>query len=133
MTAYRDDAPRSTDLETASIHDLLARTKRLRKRVALPAIAISMILAWLGATAHVMGRWSILGALPDGSYYVNGATMALAAVIAAAPAMAIGAPLYFALRAKMRAAWLEEYRKKPVCDAWPDRDEWLERTSRRFG
>jgi nitric oxide reductase large subunit len=135
-TAYRDrrdEAPRSTDVETASIHDLLARIKRVRRRVALPALIASAILAWLGGTLHVTGHWSLFGRLPDGGYYVSTATMILAAALSAAPVASLGAALYLAMRARMREAWLDEYRRKAVSDEWPEREEWLRRTSRRFG
>jgi hypothetical protein len=135
-TAYRDrkeEAPRSTDVETASIHDLLARIKRVRRRVALPALIASAVLAWLGGTLHVMGHWSLFGRLPDGGYYVSTPTMILAAALAAAPVASLGAALYLVMRGRMRRAWLDEYRRMEVSDEWPDREEWLERTSRRFG
>lgn len=135
-TAYRDrkdEAPRSTDVETASIHDLLGRIKRVRRRVALPALIASAILAWLGGTLHVTGHWSLFGRLPDGGYYVSTATMILAAALSAAPVASLGAALYLAMRARMREAWLDEYRRKAVSDEWPEREEWLRRTSRRFG
>ena len=126
-------APRSTEVETASIHDLLARIRRVRRRVALPTLIASAILAWIGGTAHVTGYWSLLGRLSDGSYYVSTATMIVAAALSAAPVASLGVLLYLATRARMRQAWLDEYRHKEVSDDWPDREEWLQRTSRRFG
>lgn len=134
-TAYRDrkEKPRSTDVETDSIHDLLLRTKALRRRVALPAMIVSGVLALAGAWAHVAGAWSIFGRLADGGYYVSTFSMILAAMICGTPTAAIGAAAYLVLRTRMRAAWLAHYRAVEVRDAWPERDEWLERTSRRFG
>jgi hypothetical protein len=131
-STYREHEPRSTDLETAGIHDIVARMKRLRRRVALPLLLAASLLAWLGMSAHAFGYWSVLGASSDGFYGVSGATLALAGVICAAPVMGIGLPLYIALRARLRSAWREEYRSKRTCDAWTDREEWLEQTPRRF-
>jgi len=133
MATHHDTAPRSTDLETAAIHDMVARMKRLRRRVALPVLIAATVLAWFGATAHAVGYWSLFGASSDGSYLVSGFTLTVAGFLCAAPVVAVGAPLYLALRARLRASWREEYRRKPVSDEWPERDGWLERTSRRFG
>ena len=58
MRAYREAEPRATDLETAALHDLLARFRRLRRRVALP-VAIAGLVASLGSMAlHVTGWWA---------------------------------------------------------------------------
>jgi hypothetical protein len=133
MSAYREDAPRATDLETTSIHDLRNRITRLRKRVALPVMIASVALASAGATMHVTGHWSVLGALPDGSYYVNAFTMAVAAALVGGPVAALGALVYVMKRASLRHAWREQYRKEKVADEWPDREEFLARTMKRFG
>ncbi len=129
---YRKDAPRSTDLETAAIHDLLARMKRLRRRAALPTLIAAACLAWLGATAHALGYWPVFGRLQDGSYFVGTASLLIVASLCGLPVALPGAVLYVVLRGRLRTAWREEYRRMSVADEWTDRDEWLERTSRRF-
>lgn len=132
MSAYRNDAPRATELETRSIHDLRNRMTRLRKRVALPVAIASMALGWAGATMHVTGRWSLFGALPDGRYFVNAFTMAIAAALIGGPVAAFGVLVYVVKRASLRHGWREAYRREKVADAWPDREEFLARTMKRF-
>jgi|GEM_PF-5951841 len=131
-SVYRDEAPRSIDLETTAIRDLLARTKQLRRRVALPTMAASLVAAWLGGAAHALGYWPLLGVSSSGTYLVSAFTLAIAAVLSAAPLLAPGVLAYFVARRRMRAKWSAEYRAQKTADAWPDRDEWLARTAQRF-
>jgi zinc transporter ZupT len=135
MTPYRKlarEKPRATDVETAAIVELVLRMKRLRRRAALPVVLLSGGAAWLGGTAHALGYWTLLEARADGWYYVTAASLVVSAVLAALPIALPGAVLYLVLRGRLRKAWRDEARRQEVEGAWPDRDEWLERTPLRF-
>lgn len=121
MTAYRTREkrePSETDRETAALLDLLARMKRLRSRVALPTLVAALVAVSLGTTAHAIGWWSVLGTLPDGTYFVGTATFAVAAVISALPAAVPGALVYLVARARLRRAWSDDHRDNGVSNAW---------------
>jgi hypothetical protein len=127
VTAYRNHEPRSVDLETDALGDLLVRVQKLRRRSALPVLVGGAVAAWLGTTLHCLGYWSVLGELPDGGYYVGAPTILLGAAISGAPVVVPGVLIYVLLRARMRHAWKEDHRRRGVDDAW------LEENSRRFG
>lgn len=127
--AYRSGEkrePSETDRETAALHDLVARMKRLRARVALPTLIAALVAIAIGTTAHALGYWSVLGTLSDGRYFVGPATFLVAAILSGAPMLAPGAMVYVLARARLRRAWLAEHRAHGVSS------EWLESNVRRF-
>lgn len=127
MHVYREANPRATDLETAAIYDLLARIKTLRRRVALPLMIAGVVAALFGMGAHVTGRWSILGRLDDGGYYVSGVTILVAAFLSAAPIVAPGAAVYVGLRGRARRSWREAHVANGLSPSF------LAENMRRFG
>jgi hypothetical protein len=130
MAAYRTretHEPSESDRETSALHDLLARTRRLRTRIALPALVVSLVTISMGTTAHALGYWSVLGTLSDGSYFVGTATFLIAAILCSAPVLGPGVAVYLVARARQRRAWREEHRKNGVSD------EWLAANVQRFG
>ncbi len=126
LSGYRKAELRGVDVETAALHDLLARIRRLRRRVALPAAVVAVALGLTGAVAHVTGYWAILGVLEDGTYAVHAVTILFAAGLAASPAAAVGVASYLLLRARLRRAWRDEHVR--TLDA-----AWIDSTARRFG
>ena len=127
MRAYREAEARASDLETAALHDLLARVRRLRRRVVLPLAIAGVVVALGGMTVHVAGRWSVLGSLDDGGYYVTAFSLGAAGLLCAAPVVAPGAALYLALRARLRDAWRTAHAARGVPA------EFLAENLRRFG
>lgn len=119
--------PSESDRETSALHDLLARMRRLRARIALPVLVAALVAVSIGTTAHALGYWSVLGTLPDGSYFVGTATFLIAAVLSSAPLLVPGVVIYLVARARLRRAWQEEHRRNGVSD------EWLAENVRRFG
>jgi hypothetical protein len=130
MAAYRTrekHEPSESDRETSALHDLVARMKRLRARLALPLLVTSLVTVSIGTTAHALGYWSVLGTLPDGSYFVGTATFLIAAVLCSAPVLGPGVVVYLLARARLRRAWQEEHRRNGVSA------EWLAENVSRFG
>ena len=129
MSAYRtrdEPEPSESDRETSALHDLLARMRRLRTRVALPALVMSLVAMSTGTMAHALGYWSVLGRLPDGSYFVSTATFMIAAVLCSAPVLVPSVAVYLLARARLRHAWHREHRTNGVSS------EWLADNVRRF-
>ena len=130
MAAYRtreEHELSESDGETAALHDLLARVKRLRRRIALPTLVVSLVAVSVGTSAHALGHWSVLGTLPDGSYYVGAATFLIAAVVSCGPVLGPGVVAYIIARALLRRAWQDDHRAKGVSS------EWLAENVHRFG
>ena len=119
--------PSESDRETSALHDLLARMKQLRARIALPTLITSLVAIAIGTSAHATGYWSVLGRLDDGSYFVGTATFLIAAIICSAPVLGPGGLLYLVARARLRRAWQDEHRAKGVSS------EWLAENAGRFG
>jgi hypothetical protein len=128
--AYRSGEkrePSESDRETSALHDLVARMKRLRKRIVLPTLIAALVAIAIGTTAHALGYWSVIGTLSDGRYLVGPATFFVAAVVCSAPMLAPGVVIYLVARARLRSAWHAEHRANGVSS------EWLEENVRRFG
>jgi hypothetical protein len=130
MTAYRTrekHEPSESDRETEALRDLLARMKRLRRRVALPTLVASLVVASIGMSAHALGYWSVVGMLSNGTYLIGAVTFLIAAVICSAPVLGPGVAVYLLARMRLRRAWQEQHREKGVSK------EWLAENVRRFG
>lgn len=130
MAAYRTrekHEPSESDRETAALHDLLLRMKRLRARIALPTLVASLVAVSIGTSAHATGYWSVLGTLSDGTYFVGTATFLIAAILCSAPVLGPGILVYIIARARLRRAWQHEHRESGVSA------EWLAENVRRFG
>jgi ABC-type spermidine/putrescine transport system permease subunit II len=119
--------PSLLDLETDAIADLGASIRRLRRRVLLPALAAYVVAGHLAVIAHVLGYFSLLGRLHDGSYVVTNFTVFLALLAPLLPVVGPASIVYLALRARMRDAWVREH----VARGLPR--EAAERNVARFG
>jgi hypothetical protein len=130
MAAYRTrekHEPSESDRETSALHDLLLRMKKLRARIALPTLVASLVAISIGTWAHATGYWSVLGTLPDGTYFVGTPTFLIAAILCCAPALGPGIIVYVIARARLRRAWQHQHRENGVSAAW------LAENVRRFG
>jgi len=105
MDPFRKAPPRTTDLETEALRDLLRRTRRLRRRTALPAMIVGLIAAFGGMAAHITGLWSVFGGSDHQGYYVTAFSLGAAALVCAAPLVLPAAVLYLVLRARVRGTW----------------------------
>jgi len=127
MDTYRVTPRRKHELETDALIDLVGQMKGLRLRVALPAGVACVVAGHLGLGLHVLGFWSVFGVLLDGGYFVNRGTVLVAFLLPIAPIVGAAVPLYLAGRARVRRRWRVVHATKGLAE------DWLARTSRRFG
>lgn len=118
--------PSRFDIETQAIADLVTRMRQMRRRVVLPFLVTGIIIGNAGIAAHAMGYWSVIGTLPDNTYFINWLTVALAFFLSVSPLLATGIPMYLLQRARTRRLWSQEYLGRGVSD------EWLSNTQNRF-
>jgi hypothetical protein len=125
--AYREENRRPVDLEIDALHDLLARIRRVRRRVALPVMLLAAVAVSLGVAAHVLGYWSVFGTDEDGRYLLGAFTVFSAGLLAMLPILVPGTLLYAALRARTRRAWRIAHARAGVAE------EWLDANVNRYG
>ena len=125
--AYREENRRPVDLEIDALHDLLARIRRVRRRVALPVLSVALVALAIGVSAHVLGYWSVFGTDEDGRYWLGAFTIFTAGLLAALPIVVPGELLYVAMRARTRRTWQIAHARAGVGD------EWLNANMNRYG
>jgi hypothetical protein len=124
---YREENRRPVDLELDALHDLLARIRRVRRRVALPVMSGALVAIVLGVAAHLGGLWSIFGTDEEGRYLVGVATIFVAGGLCALPVVVPGVLLYLAFRARTRRTWVTAHGRAGVSA------EWLAANVNRYG
>jgi hypothetical protein len=102
-SSERDEAEAAVD----AYYELLGEVRALRGRVIVFGGVATSAAGYAGVIAHIRGHWSIVGAEPNGTYYVGVWTMAVAFALLAAPAAAITTIIYRWLLHGLTRAWVE--------------------------
>jgi hypothetical protein len=110
---YRD-APATAvdDRETLAYYELRDRIRALQARSIFLPIAIGLALGVAGLVAHVTGHWSVLGRMPDGSYYLNSVTVLISLILPALPCSVLGYAAYRVIKPFTIRRWRSESARK---------------------